>query len=500
MNSTTGKTKGLEKKEWAALLVLMIISAALRLHTNFSTEYIPGNNGAFYLVMIRDILEKGHLVMKDFPLLFWLEAGIAFIPLKLGIAGMNASIDMTSRIFDSTAPVLSVIPAYLLIKKILPDKKEFFSSLVFASVSILYFSFQILISDFQKNSLGLMWLFWLIYYLYRIHEKPALKNYLGAFMFFILTGLTHYGCTAVAVTVVVLDLMVRYSLRLNIKKFFKALLVSAIIIGACVGMVFMINKWRGEFFINIPKEIFEDPIIIPLLNGRPVLSPFEVFNMILINITAIVSFIIYLKNYKIIIPPLRSFILSMILLSLFLSSPLLNVDSALRVYFISYLIALPLIPFIYKFISGKTSQRGYIVLAVFIILFSIVSVKGKKQQSNMNKNIYAEMIKLQKVLPPEPRTVIIARHGMEFWSMWIFRVNAVRQEAVAKSYWSWYKNILFLHQKMETAQFGPAGLYGPPYPQPTLPTGSYLIYSDSYFDLYKSPSPPNDMSIFQPKR
>jgi hypothetical protein len=145
-------------------------------------------------------------------------------------------------------------------------------------------------------------------------------------------------------------------------------------------------------------------------------------------------------------------------------------------------------------------RRITVLIALFVVLFSVGSVEGKKQQSNMNKNIYAAMVKLQKILPTDPKTVIIARHGMEFWSMWIFRIDAVRQEGLTRNYWSWYNNVLFLRQKKETAQFGPAGLYGPPYPQPTLPAGSYRVYSNDYFDLYKSPVPPSDMSIFQPKR
>ena len=497
VNNSFFRLSLLEKKEWQGLIVIMMVSSALRLHSNFSTEYMPGNNGAFYLVMLRGLLEKGTLVIKDFPLLFWLEAGIAFIPYKLGLAGMNASIDMTSRIFDSIVPVLSIIPAYLLVKKILLNKKEFTTAIVFASISILYFSFLVLISDFQKNSLGLLWLFWLVYYLHSVHEKPITKNYLFMFLFLVLAGLTHYGCFAVAITVVVLDILVNYSLRLNLKKFIKAFIVSITIAAVCIGLVFLINKWRAEIFIRIPLDIFNDPILFPLLKGKPVLSPFEIFNMVLVNISAVVGFAVYINNYRVIENPLRSFILSMILLSLFLSSPMLNVDAALRVYFISYLTALPLIPFIYNFISSKRKKGIYIFLVVSVIILSIISVESKKQQSNMNENIYSEMTEIQKHLPDNSRTVIVARHGMEFWSMWIFRIDAVRQELLTKSYWNWYKSVIFLIQKKETSQFGPAGLYGPQYPQPTVPPQCFLIYRSAFFDLYKSPSPPDDMSIFQ---
>jgi hypothetical protein len=501
VNSILKNQLSLEQKKWTALICLMLVSAVIRLHTNFSTEYIPGNNGAFYLVMIRDLLEKGKLVMQDFPLLFWLEAAIAFIPYKLGFAGMNASIDMTSRVFDSVVPVLSIIPAYLLVQKVIVNKKFFSHVIVFAAASILYFSFLTLVSDFQKNSLGLLWLFWLNYFLFRIHEKPNGKNYLCVFVFLVLSGLTHYGCFAVAITIVILDILVRYSLRLKFKKLLKAVIASIVIISICFGLVFIINKWRALIFIRIPLEIFESPIIIPLLKGEDVLSPFEIFNLFVVNMLSVVSLIIYLKNFKRLETPLRSFMLSMILLSLFLSSPFLGIDSALRVYFISYLTAIPLILFIYNHISSQRNKSIYTWLVVFILLFSVVAVKGKAQQSNMNRAVYAEMLQIQKYVgTAEATTVVVARHGMEFWSMWIFRVDAVRQDALTRNYWRCYKNVFFLEQKKEISQFGPAGLFGRPYPQPAIPDGSVLVYSDSYFDLYKSPKAPDDFSVFKQMR
>jgi hypothetical protein len=501
VNNETKNSITQKHKEWAALICLIFVSAAIRLHTNFSTEYMPGNNGAFYLVSLRDLLETGKLALQDFPLLFWTEAAIAFVPYKLGLLSMNASIDMTTRIFDSLIPVLAIIPAYFIVQKFLASKKKFFATVTFSAVSILYFSFLILVSDFQKNSLGLLWLFWLIYFLFCLHQQPNLKNYLLAFLFFVLTGLTHYGCLAVAITIFVADIMVRYSLKFHFKKFIKAIIVSLVIMGICIGLVFIINEHRAKLFIRIPLIIFEQPIIVSLIKGEPVLSLFEIFNLFLVNLVSVTSLVFFIKNYNELESHLKSFIPSMIVLSLFLASPFLGIDSALRVYFISYVTALPLIQFIYNQMSDKRNKEIYTWLIVGILLFSVVTVKSKPQQSNMNKNEYVAMLQLQNnICAAEPRTVVVARHGMEYWSMWIFRVDAVRQEALREGYWRYYKSVFFLKQKKDISQFGPAGLFGPPYSQPVIPDGSVLVFSNSYFDLYKSPKAPDDFSIFNQKR
>ena len=119
--------KNKKNLEWALLAFFIIAASAIRLHTNFSTKFISGNNGAYYLVQARSLLENGRLQFVEFPLLFWLEAGLARIFFHLGFGNIDSSVDLASRLFDSIIPVLSIIPAYALTKRIIGNERKIYS-------------------------------------------------------------------------------------------------------------------------------------------------------------------------------------------------------------------------------------------------------------------------------------------------------------------------------------------------------------------------------------
>ena len=486
--------------EWALLAFLIIVASAIRLHTNFSTKYIPGNNGAYYLVQARSLLENGRLEFVEFPLLFWLEAGLAWIFFHLGFGNIDSSVDLATRLFDSIIPVLSIIPAYALTKKIFGKQEKVYLPALISALSVLYFSPLMLISDFQKNALGVLWLFCLMYWLYRSFEESSRKNLLLTFLFLLLTGLTHYGCISVAVTIVLLNLILKYELRYTFKKFLKVVSGVIIIIVVCIGVVYITSPWRTRVFINIPLEIFRNPLIYFILQQKPVISPLDMIDVLLVNLVAIISLVLFIRNFRTLELKTRPFILACIILSFFLASPFLGIDAAQRLYFISYIPVIPLLPFIYNNISSSAAKSFLAGIVLFIIIFSIFIVLGKGTQSNMNEKLYAELVEMKKTIPANGNSIIVARHGMEFWSAWVFRTDVTRQESLTKNYWRAYANVLFLRQKKDKSSFGPAGMVGNPFPEPALMESSRMIYDGNYFDLYRAPSPPVNFSIFMEKR
>lgn len=478
------------------MLVVFLVSAAVRLKINFSTEYIGGGNGAFYLVLVRNILEKGDLVYKEFPLIFWLEAGLAYIPLKLGFMNMNEAIDFSSRIFDSLIPALSILPAYLLTKKLLGENAKPLATLIIASTSVLYISFFTLVSDFQKNALGLLWLFSLLYWLLKVHEEKSLKNIGIAALFLFLTAVTHYGCIAVAIVIVAVDLLIKYALKFSWKKLaigFGVIIIVNIVVFA---VVYFVSPWRAESLLEAPMKLFQNPVLFFILKKEPVVSPIDLVTIVLINTAALISLYQFIRKFKSLNEKHRGFVLTMILISLFLSSPFLGFEIAQRLFFISYLTGLPLIAFVYKELDSVSLRKVVMGSLSLVVTASTLLSLGRPNYSNMNRTLYKEMTKLKNVLPEEERTIIVARHGMEFWSTWIFRNTAVRQEALGESYWRWYNKVYFLIQKKDKPPFGPAGLFGKPFPEPAIPPKSERVYETEYFEIWKCAEPPKDFSIF----
>ncbi|MDP3581429.1 MAG: hypothetical protein Q8S39_05805, partial [Ignavibacteria bacterium] len=65
-----------------------------------------------------------------------------------------------------------------------------------------------------------------------------------------------------------------------------------------------------------------------------------------------------------------------------------------------------------------------------------------------------------------------------------------------ESYWRWYNKVYFLIQKKDKPPFGPAGLFGKPFPEPAIPPKSERVYETEYFEIWKCAEPPKDFSIF----
>lgn len=481
------ESKILFNKEVFSLLSLYIISALIRLKINFSTEFIGGNNGAYYLLLNRTLIENGTLVYKEFPLLFYLQSYIALIPIKLNLLNVSQSIDFVSRVFDSIVPPLSIFPAYLLVNKII--KQNILAKISVASLSVLHFTFFILISDFQKNSLGLLWLFWLLYFLLELNNNINKKNISGAIIFFVLIGLTHFGCFGVAVSIVVLNIIIKILDNKSPLKLVKIFLIASLTITLSFAIVYLISPWRYESLIEIIKTIFNKPIILKVLNKEPVLSPLDLFQIFVVNTLAVISLLVIIKKKNV---EHKNYLLLMIIVSFVLSSPLLNFEIAQRLYFISLITMIPLIAFLYEQIDSLVLKKVAIVLVLALIFFSVLFNVTRPVYSNMNKKIYDKVLDLRSHIPMEKRTLIVARHGLEYWLKWILRNDTIREEDLTSIYWRWYKNIYFVHQKKDKPPFGPVGIFGKQFSEPAILENSKLVYSNDYFDLYKSNTLPID--------
>lgn len=486
------------KPSVAYLSGLYLVSALVRLAVNFSTEFIPGANGAFYLVNIRSIIEEGEIFFKDFPLVFWLEAFLARAINLFGIAGIEQSIDIASRFFDSMVPPFAIIPAYHLVKRLLPENQENHSAVIISSLSILFISFLILVSDFQKNALGLIWIFSLMLYAQKSLQDKGHKNYLITFFFFILTGITHFGCFSVAVLYVVLLITVKYAVkRKTILKPVSILLFVAVI---SYGIIALISPVRLATLLDFSLQIFRDPVLILFLQRQPSLSPIDFLSMFFVNAVSIAALIIYLKKENVIPDYNKVFILTSAFVSIFLAFPLIGFEWSQRLNFISYVVMLPLFPFIYSNTNSVKRKKFILAIIIMIAALSVFARIGMKTYSNMEREQFNELKIIKEKLPSEGSLLLVTRHGMEWWASYVLRVSVVIEKVLIKEYWDRFDYLLFLVQKKGKAPFGPAGVHGLQFREPAIPPRSELFYSGEYYDLYRSSITPDDMSIFKERK
>ena len=131
-------------------------------------------------------------------------------------------------------------------------------------------------------------------------------------------------------------------------------------------------------------------------------------------------------------------------------------------------------------ISLKQQRTTGIIFFVFTFL-SILAVLGHPKETVIDENAYADLKKLQSVVTSNSETLIIARHGLEWWTAWILKTKVGQDKAIDKSTIDKYKSIIVLNQingfssEMERS----------PFHEPFVPDNATKIYSSEYFKAYK---------------
>ncbi len=168
--------------------------AAVRACLLFSTPLVPGMNGAYYLVQARSILTRGSLGIPDLPLVFYLQAAIAWAVQACSGLPQEQSILFAVKLADALLPAMLAIPVALLaLRWTRACGASAWLALGAAAAASLNPSVLRMVGDFQKNSLGLVWLAALLYCLDLWMEAPSRRRMVAVLAFGGLAGLTHIG-------------------------------------------------------------------------------------------------------------------------------------------------------------------------------------------------------------------------------------------------------------------------------------------------------------------
>ncbi len=211
---------------WIAVVVACAIAAiaiALRVAILFSTAFPPGIDAAYYPLQTRGLLESGKLPYSDLPLMFWLNAAVAKSLMSVGGLNIDDATLLASRLIDAVCQPLCAIPLVLLVGwfagAVTVRLREssggrdrwLFLALAAAAVSAaatLSTPILRMTGDFEKNSLGLVWMAgsaWALHRALRLLAVPMsggrdrvlcwipLAGFLG------LAALTHIGAFGVTV-------------------------------------------------------------------------------------------------------------------------------------------------------------------------------------------------------------------------------------------------------------------------------------------------------------
>jgi hypothetical protein len=479
------------------ILAIILIASTIRARINFSSEMIPGINGGYYPLLVRNLLEYGSIRYPDTPLIYWIQAFLSLIINIFNGSGFDHSVLMSSKIFDSIVPPLTCVPVFLFAKDHLrTQQKSRFFVLTISAFSVLYLGFLLVLSsEMQKNAAGLIWVACYILWINRFMIKRKRKDIWISLIFLILIALTHIGCFAVAFL---------FTLIYGITHFIgegKRIRMKTLLIGfSAISLIILISfailikdpdrMLRVLSFYLNPLRIFESPYLFLLLSGQQVYFGFLFHNFLLINILSIAGLIIVLINHNKLVFIDFTFALSLAILSICLSSPLIGMEWALRYYLMAFLPIALMFVFVYKSLTGNVSKIAitsvFFLLTAFSVFFGIT---GKRSPS-ISSDAYKDLVELKTETHISPGDLIVARHGLEWWTGWVLRCRTGKEYCLRPEDWHKYPNIYLLRQKSGNNYPGQQGTGQ--FAEFPIPETAEKIISNRSFDLYRLIKPIED--------
>jgi len=466
---------------WMMLIGILILATGFRLSLNLSSILIPGINGGYYPLMIRGAIINHHLPFEDLPLLFWLETIWAKLFLIFS-SNRESAIIMASKTADCILPVIAAIPVYLLSRK---NKLKKATPFILAGFTILFFpSSYLLTGDMHKNALALVWLAALFRGMEEYRSNCNLRNGLQILIFFILLGLTHFGTLMIGFLALpfIISMPFKQTIRSWWLKRNLGIIILLLLIVLITSSLFFLIPGRMNHLLSLignPFRIFEHPILWYLLDGQKVLTPFLLGFGLTIQILSLGVLIISLRMKRGIY---------WALLATIISSPLIGIEWYLRLAIMAH------IPLVFGLIAIwpviKPITRWFLQSTLFVLIVSslfLVATGRRSSSISESEIIDFQVLKNSKII--KEYDLIIARHGLEWWTSWYLSCHIAQEQAIQAEDFMKYERIMILHQYQgKTGRFlrGQANFNEPQKPADAVPLWQgevlqlYLIESGSF--------------------
>ena len=453
-------------------LLAFFVAASARAWLHFSTPMVQGMNGAYYLVQARSLIEKFSLAIPDLPLVFVIQAAIAKVIHLLSSLDLNQAVMLAVKTVDSVLPALAVFPIMQLGNMWSKGDKVDLAIITLAAVLVPAGAPALLmVGDFEKNSLGLMLLCTLAWAMHRWIEEHTQKRLLIAAGVLGLIGITHIGVlgTTLSFVAVTLIAVALAHGREGVRKVLKLALIAAPVIVLAGGVVFWkFDPSRVEKLIHA----FSEPVDYLSSSGGPgggpgpggppgggrggpmmmgpgfggpswmAYAPMVAFGLASISALAIA----WWKRRSIGLANL-ALITGAAVTVIVLTGPWVQGDKVMRFQLNAVPLALLCVLFALLQIPHRWA-RG--LPGVLMLLAALVPTAMKLRdgpRTIISLEAWQELQSLASSVEKPRETLIVARHGLEWWTAWTLHTHISQAQALTADDWTQYKHVWFIEQK-----------------------------------------------------
>jgi hypothetical protein len=443
-----------------------------------------GGDGPYYPLQIRSLLTKSTLAFSDMPLLFVLEAFLAKIFQIFRIASPEVCIVWAVQLMEIILTPLSIFPMFYFLKSLKTNdlRLGILDWIMLLFVVFNYTSFFLLMnSGLQKNMLGLVWLFFYLFYCLQYLRFSQKKDFYWAGLFLLLGALTHFGIFSqmliFSLLVGFFTLVFNYQTLMGEKNSFKYLFI--LIIGSLLFslLVFVFDFQRFNRLLSIPFKVFEASVALYLWQGDLPLNIQVIFWIFLancLNFGAFILLILYRQRFPI---QLLIFAWALLIWAFILASPLLGIEWANRLYMMSFVPIVLLYGVLCNMLKFRYLQIIPIIVFGFWVCLSLGFSGLEKRAISISQSAYIELVKSKSMIAKLPNSLVIARQDLRLLASWMYESKNMADYLLTQKDFDKYDNVLVIRQLK--------GSYLPleRFREIEIPKNSTKIFVGDYFEI-----------------
>lgn len=283
---------------------------------------------------------------------------------------------------------------------------------------------------------------------------------------------------------------VLFFIRLSVRRQFnkKTAAASLSIITLVVLLLFLgVQALPNKFtklvsYLNQPFQLFDKPLIFERIDP-PTLS-----GLIFLNSLTIAAFIIAYKKRKQMDTGEVELVVAAAATNLLLASPFIGQALANRFN----LLALGPSIILYAFIFNNSKYGAKFLAAAMILIVLIFTPPTLAQiaEPSIPENSVAELAGLKSEIQDPRHSLIITKHGLEWWAAWFLRTDVSQEFSLTAETWKEYQQVFFLNELGDRKS---------PFPEIRLPADAKIIHQGKYFQLYTAQKVPDFYPLPKPQ-
>lgn len=438
-------------RTWWPAYAVFAAACALRLGLLFSTGLVPQTDGAYYLAQVRSILGGGGLRFSDTPLLFWIQALVAQVLMFTTSLDSQSATIVGVKLVDALVPPLAVLPVYALWLRWVPqERRNVLVAITVATLPALSFGVVKMAGDLQKNAFSLVLFSLTMWALDTAFRSGRKRDWALTALALSGCALSHVGVFAATLTFILPALTYRMVGGAGNRRA-QARIAGGVaaVAGVAIGLLYVAS------------------LFIPKLNalGTTALSPLSLFSgettfsrlaaglgpdsladaaaVLLAYAPLVAVAVLWCSQAKDSATAVT--LMGASVATAALALPFLGGIDGLRLHLMAYLPAAVLFAWVTS-VLRPIAVKAVCAAALLINTLAVLPVIPQATLPTIAEPSYSELLSLRDRVGQTGRTVVVARHGLEWWAAWALDADVVPTIGATPDLWSRYDTVLLLQE------------------------------------------------------